>query len=298
MSSEQSNFYTSIFLASRPKTLPAALLPVFLGTVLAISFSYDLDIVLLLSILLSTLCIQVATNFFNDALDGIKGADTNNRLGPKRMNASGELSSQSLIIAAITLCFMAITFSLPIVVARGLPIIIIGILALILSYCYTGGPLPLAYKGLGELFVILFFGVVAVSGTFYVFSGKLVTHALLLGIQSGLLCSVIIAINNARDIKEDKCSGKLTLAARFGIRFAKIEIFLLSILPYIIGLLWLPLESTMTALVPMIGLPFSILIAIMVAKTKPSKTYNKYLGLSVIAYTNFVLLVAISLLIK
>ena len=298
MTHTQSNFYSSIFLAARPKTLPAAIIPILLGSFLANSFSYESDLILLISILLSAICIQIATNFFNDALDNIKGADTLNRIGPKRISASGELTSQSLIIAGITFCFMAITFSLPIVVARGAPIIIIGLVGLILSYCYTGGPWPLAYKGLGELFVILFFGIVSVTGTFYIFSGELNFHAILLGIQSGLLCSVIIAINNARDIEEDKETGKLTLAARYGIIFAKFEILTLSILPYLIGLFWMNLGFIKTAIIPIIGLPFSLIIALLVMKTKPSKSYNKYLGLSVVAYSNFAILVIISLYYK
>lgn len=298
MTHTQSKFYSSIFFAARPKTLPAAIIPILLGSFLANSLSYESDLILLISILLSAICIQIATNFFNDALDNIKGADTLNRIGPKRISASGELTSQSLIIAGITFCFMAITFSLPIVVARGTPIIIIGLVGLILSYCYTGGPWPLAYKGLGELFVILFFGIVSVTGTFYVFSGELNSHSILLGIQSGLLCSVIIAINNARDIEEDKETGKLTLAARYGIIFAKFEILTLSIIPYLIGLFWMNLGFIKTAIIPIIGLPFSLIIALIVMKTKPSKLYNKYLGLSVVAYSNFAILVIISLYYK
>ena len=298
MTHTRSNFYTSIFFAARPKTLPAAIIPVLLGSFLANSFSYEWDLILFISILLSAICIQIATNFFNDALDNIKGSDTLNRIGPKRISASGELTSQSLIIAGITFCFMAITFSLPIVVARGAPIIIIGLVGLILSYCYTGGPWPLAYKGLGELFVILFFGIISVTATFYVFSGELNYHAILLGIQSGLLCSVIIAINNARDIEEDKETGKLTLAARHGIIFAKFEILSLSILPYLIGLFWMNLGFTKTTIIPIIGLPFSLIIALLVMKTNPSKSYNKYLGLSVVAYGIFAILVIISLYYK
>ena len=102
MTHTQSNFYSSIFFAARPKTLPAAIIPILLGSFLANSLSYESDLILLISILLSAICIQIATNFFNDALDNIKGADTLNRIGPKRISASGELTSQSLIIAGIT----------------------------------------------------------------------------------------------------------------------------------------------------------------------------------------------------
>jgi len=287
---DESLFFPALLAATRPKTLMAAALPVSLGAALAYTTNESFNYILFASIVLSTLCIQVATNLFNDALDSKKGADTDQRVGPKRMAASGILTQQSLIIAGLTFCLMAITFSLPLIVARGIPIIIIGTISLILAYGYTGGPWPLAYKGLGEIFVFIFFGLIAVNGTFYVFTGEISRASLLLGAQSGLLCSVIISINNARDITEDRSSGKLTLAARHGLIFARIEILILSILPYLLGLIWIPLGHKFTGLIPLMGMPLSVTLAYLIIKNEPSPLYNKFLGLSVIAYLNFSIL--------
>ncbi len=287
---DESLFFPALLAATRPKTLMAAALPVSLGAALAYTTNESFNYILFASIVLSTLCIQVATNLFNDALDSKKGADTDQRVGPKRMAASGILTQQSLIIAGLTFCLMAITFSLPLIVARGIPIIIIGTISLILAYGYTGGPWPLAYKGLGEIFVFIFFGLIAVNGTFYVFTGEITRASLLLGAQSGLLCSVIISINNARDITEDRSSGKLTLAARHGLIFARIEILILSILPYLLGLIWIPLGHKFTGLIPLMGMPLSVTLAYLIIKNEPSPLYNKFLGLSVIAYLNFSIL--------
>ena len=295
---DESLFFPALLAASRPKTLMAALLPVSLGTVLAYTSTESFNYILFVSIILTTLCIQIATNLFNDALDSKKGADTDQRIGPKRMASSGIISPQSLIIAGLTFCIMAITFSLPLIVARGIPIIIIGTISLLLTYGYTGGPWPLAYKGLGEIFVFLFFGLIAVNGTFYVLTGEISPESILLGSQSGLLCSIIIAINNARDIVEDRKSGKLTLAARHGITFARVEILILSILPYLLGIIWIPLGHKFTALIPIMGVPLSALVAFLVIKNEPSASYNKFLGLSVIAYLNFSILLYIGLQLK
>ncbi len=295
---DESLIFLALLAASRPKTLMAAVLPVSLATVLTYAIDESFNYILFGSIILSTLCIQIATNLFNDAIDNKKGADTDKRIGPKRMASSGILSPQSLIIAGSTFCLMAITFSLPLVVARGIPIIIIGTISLFLAYGYTGGPWPLAYKGLGEIFVFIFFGLIAVNGTFYVFTGYICPESILLGSQSGLLCAIIISINNARDIVEDRNCGKLTLAARYGINFARLEILILSVLPYLIGLLWIPLGYTFTALIPLIGMPLSTIVAILVIKNKPNTAYNKFLGLSVIAYVNFSVLLYVGLQLK
>ena len=294
---DESLFFPALLAASRPKTLLAAVLPVSLGTVLAYTSNESFNYILFGSIILSTLCIQIATNLFNDAIDSKKGADTDQRIGPKRMASSGILTQQSLIIAGLTFCFMAMTFSLPLIVARGMPIIIIGIISLLLAYGYTGGPWPLAYKGLGEIFVFLFFGLIAVNGTFYVFTGHISLESILLGAQSGLLCAIIISINNVRDIAEDRKCGKLTLAARHGITFARIEILILSTLPYLLGLIWIPLGHKFAALIPLMGMPLSAIIAFLVIKKEPSPLYNRFLGLSVIAYLNFSILLYFGLVI-
>jgi len=137
-----------------------------------------------------------------------------------------------------------------------------------------------------------------VNGTFYVFTGVISPESILLGSQSGLLCAIIISINNARDIVEDRKCRKLTLAARHGITFARMEILVLSILPYLLGLLWIPLGHKFTALIPLMGMPLSATIAFLVIKNEPSTSYNKFLGLSVIAYLNFSILLYVGLQLK
>jgi len=206
----------SYFLAARPRTLPAAIVPVWVGCVLAWKFVGGLDWILALFTLLGALSVQIATNFFNDAIDHEKGADTRERLGPQRATAGGLLSRRAVYGGAFIFLFLACLASVPLIQSRGWVIIAIGLPSLYLTYGYTGGPVPLAYLGLGELFVILFFGMVAVGGTFYVQTGEWLWPAGVVGLQVGLLSAVLIAINNLRDLKEDRESGKKTVAVRLG----------------------------------------------------------------------------------
>ncbi len=208
----------SYFLAARPRTLPAAIVPVWVGCVLAWKSTGELDGFLALFTLLGALCIQIATNFFNDAIDHEKGADTQERLGPQRATVGGLLSRRTVYGGALFFLFLACLASLPLIQSRGWVIIAIGLPSLYLAYGYTGGPVPLSYLGLGELFVILFFGLVAVGGTFYVQTGEWLWPAGVVGLQVGLLSAVLIAINNLRDLEEDRQSGKETLAVRLGPR--------------------------------------------------------------------------------
>lgn len=286
----------SLFLAARPKTLAACVAPVCLGGVLAHTRLNEFNLFLFVFTLLPALAIQVATNFFNDAIDFRKGADTEGRLGPPRMAGSGKIPPESLLIAGIAMAMIALTLSLVIVAARGWIIVAIGLPSLVFSFAYTGGPWPLAYRGLGEIFVFLFFGLIAVSGTVFIQSGQWLPEALLLGTQVGLLATVIIAINNARDIEEDRAAGKYTLAVRFGIRFARIEVALLSVFPYLAGVLWwLLFDQPEAAWMPLPGLLLSCLVAFLLFRSEPDRKYNRYLGLSVIGLLNFSILIGIAL---
>ena len=184
--------------------------------------------------LTSATAIQIATNFFNDAIDFAKGTDTDDRLGPQRVTQSGVFSPRVVIMAGFGMAAIAVLLSLPMVAARGWPVIAIGLPSLYFAYGYTGGPFPLAYRGLGDFFVILFFGFVAVIGTVYVQTGRWLAEAVLLGLQVGMFSTVLIAVNNLRDIDGDRASGKRTLAVRFGAEFARWEISLLIFLPHVI----------------------------------------------------------------
>jgi 1,4-dihydroxy-2-naphthoate octaprenyltransferase len=286
----------SLFLAARPKTLLACVSPVCLGGVLAYTRLNEFNLFLFVFTLLPALAIQVATNFFNDAIDFRKGADTARRIGPPRMAVSGKVPPDSLLIAGITMAMIALTLSLVLVAARGWIIVAIGLPSLVFSFAYTGGPWPLAYRGLGEIFVFVFFGLIAVSGTVFIQSGKWLPESFLLGTQVGLLATVLIAINNARDIEEDRAVGKCTLAVRFGIGFARIEVALLSVFPYLAGVLWWFLfDEPEATWMPLPGLLLSCLVACLLFRSDPGQKYNRYLGLSVIGLLNFSILIGIAL---
>ena len=189
----------SLLLASRPKTLPAAIVPVVAATALVHAEGFEAHMGLSLCAMFGAIFIQIATNFLNDAIDFSKGADTETRLGPQRVTQSGLMTGKQVMVAGALCLFVAAGFGVPLVLTAGWPILLIGLVSLYFAYGYTGGPFPLAYRGLGDLFVILFFGLVAVGGVYFIQTEVLRWSALVLGIQVGCLSTVLIAINNIRD---------------------------------------------------------------------------------------------------
>ena len=270
----------AMLLAARPKTLPAAVAPVVAGCALAWRLEGAFSLLLAVCTLLSTLAIQVATNYFNDAVDAGKGADTAARLGPLRATAAGLVSRQTMLTAGVLALAAAVVLSLPMVAARGWPVVAIGLVSLFFTYGYTGGPWPLAYRGLGEVFVILFFGFVAVAGTVFVQTGHWHGWALVAGAQAGMLSTVLIAINNLRDVAEDTRSGKRTLAVRCGKGAARVMVGLWCLLPAVLGLLWLR-EARLTALCwwPLPTAVLGWLVLRRVWTTEPSAAWNRFLAL-------------------
>lgn len=281
--------------AARPKTLGAAVAPVAVGTVLGWKVGGGFSLPLLIATLGSCLCIQIATNFFNDALDHLKGADTAKRIGPRRITASGASSARTTMNAGWFLMIAAVGFALPLVLARGPAILLIGIPSLYFAYGYTGGPVPLAYRGLGELFVILFFGLVAVSGSAFVQCGEWLALALVAGVQIGCLSTVLIAINNLRDIDEDRRSKKRTLAVRFGVGFARLEITLLIVAAHAMGFYWWEAGFESACTWPLAVSPLGGLIALWVWRTRPSPAYNRFLALSGLQLLIFALLLCLGI---
>lgn len=266
--------------AARPKTLGAAVAPVAVGTVLAWRLTGQISEFLLVCTLGSCLALQVATNFFNDALDFIKGADTSERLGPRRITAAGAVTANKTMRAGVLLLVLAILLSLPLIQARGWPIVWIGVPSLYFCYGYTGGPYPLAYRGMGEIFVILFFGFIAVVGTVYVQAGVWSLPAVVAGFQIGCLSTLLIAINNLRDVGEDSTTGKRTLAVRFGVRFARWEILGLVVAAYGAGIYWWQIGWLGGGLWPLALLPLAAVIVVGVFRNEPSRQYNRWLALS------------------
>ena len=266
-------------MAARPKTLPAAIVPVWLGCVLAYYLTGVFDAWLAFYTVMGAVWIQIGTNFFNDAIDSDKGADTEKRLGPVRATASGLLSRNVVYGSAVVCLLIAAIFGWLLFEARGWTMVAIGIPSLYLCYGYTGGPWPLAYRGLGELFVVLFFGLLAVMGTVFVQTGQWMWEAGLLGLQAGLLSAVLISINNLRDREEDTGNDKRTVAVKFGESFAKKFILLEIFLPALLGIVWIWRGDWQLAIWVLPYLLLGVLISRGVMSNVPGKIYNKYLAL-------------------
>jgi 1,4-dihydroxy-2-naphthoate octaprenyltransferase len=270
-------------LAARPKTLSAAWVPVLVGTAAATTLAAEWSGVVLGCALVSSLVIQIATNLFNDAIDFKKGADTSARLGPTRVTASGSVSPGAVFVAAWICLAIAVLLGIPLVLRGGMPILGLGLVSLFLAYGYTGGPFPLAYLGLGDAFVYLFFGLIAVGGTYFLHTLSIepIGAVLLAGSQIGLWATSLIAINNFRDSAEDLRNKKLTLAARFGARFSRIEISVLALLPFALGLaFWPPYGYLAAGLLPLFALPLAFRLVGRIWSWDPSPAYNELLALA------------------
>lgn len=274
-----STSFKTILLATRPKTLPAAIVPVWAGCVLSWKLTGIFNLWLAICTVGGAIAIQIATNFFNDAIDHAKGADTEKRLGPKRVTASGLMSRKTVLGWATGFLVIAAIFGAFLIEARGLPILMIGIPSLFLAYGYTGGPFPLAYRGMGELFVILFFGFIAVMGTVFVQTGVWHPEGWLLGGQIGLLSAVLISINNLRDREEDASTGKHTLAVRCGPKFALMFIWMEVKLAAFAGLGWVAFGYPYLAIASAPVLLMGLRIVWGLITTPPGPAYNRYLAM-------------------
>ena len=186
--------------------------------------------------LLGALLIQIGTNLSNDYFDFVKGADTEERLGPARATQAGWIRPEIILRSSLLVFAAAVIIGIFLVLRGGWPIVLIGIASVICGILYTGGPYPLAYLGLGEIFVVIFFGPVATLGTYYVQALEFSKEVFIAGLAPGLLSTALIAVNNLRDIPTDIKARKRTLAVRFGYRFARIEYTLC-----ILGGLFIPL---------------------------------------------------------
>ncbi len=205
--------------AARPKTLPAAIIPVMVGTALAAAHgaaSYDRAAICLAFALL----VQIGTNFANDYFDFVKGADTSARVGPRRAVAAGLIAPGRMLAA--TWLVLAVAFAVGLLLVRegGWALLPIGIVSIACAIAYTGGPFPLGYNGLGDVFVFIFFGLVAVCTTFYVQAGVVTPDVVSGAAAVGLLAANILVANNYRDMETDTRAGKKTLVVRFGRKFA------------------------------------------------------------------------------
>lgn len=212
----------ALLLATRPKTLVAAVVPIAVGSAVAWR-EHQFKPLLAFWALIGALLIQIGTNLANDYFDFKKGADNADRLGPPRATQQGWLTPTEVFRGSLFCFGLAFVVGLYLVYAAGWPILVIGIASLIAGYAYTGGPFPLAYNGLGDLFVLIFFGFVAVCGTFFVHTGRFEWTVFIASIPVGLLGVALLAVNNTRDEKTDAAAGKKTLVVRFGSAFGRAE---------------------------------------------------------------------------
>jgi 1,4-dihydroxy-2-naphthoate octaprenyltransferase len=202
-------------MAARPRTLPAGLSPVLVGTALADNHG-QFHLLRFLAALIGALLIQVGANLSNDYSDAHRGTDTEDRLGPVRVTAGGLVPPRQVLIATYVTFGLAVLIGIYLVVVAGWQLLLIGVASILAGVLYTGGPRPYGYEGLGEVFVFLFFGIVAVAGSYFVQTKHVDWQSVALAVPVGLLPTAILVVNNTRDIDTDRRAEKKTLAVRMG----------------------------------------------------------------------------------
>ena len=247
-------------LAIRPRTLPAAVAPVLVGTAAAIA---DRQFVFIAAVAagMVALLLQIGVNLANDYFDYKHGFDTADRLGPLRVTQSGLLQPASVKKAMIIVLCVAGATGLLLAVIAGWPVLAIGLTCILAALAYSGGPFPLASHGLGDLFVFIFFGLVAVCGTYFVQTGNLTVQVVQYSIPIGLLITAILVINNLRDIPTDLKTGKNTLAVKIGQQATRMEYLVLIMGAYVLPALWfLSRKFPIWILLPLLSLPMAAVL--------------------------------------
>jgi 1,4-dihydroxy-2-naphthoate octaprenyltransferase len=255
-------------LASRPATLTAALCPVLVGTAVA-EATGGLRVGPALAALFGAFMIQIATNFANDVFDHEKGADTAERLGPTRAVQAGLLTPRQVRAGMIAAIGLAVLSGLYLTAVGGFPIVVIGVLSVLSGVAYTGGPYPLGYHGLGDVFVFVFFGLVAVCGTVFVQTGAVPPLSWVAAVPVGAIATAVLVVNNVRDRNTDVRAGKRTLAVRFGRRFGVIEYGALLGLAYVapvLAMVWL--NRSVWVLLPLLSAPIAVKLLRTLATTE------------------------------
>jgi 1,4-dihydroxy-2-naphthoate octaprenyltransferase len=280
------------WLAIRPKTLSMSLAPVLVGATLAWRDSGQVAWAVSLIAALAALLIQVGANLHNDAADFERGADTPERVGPPRAVAQGWLAARAVRHAAYAAFACAFLLGIGLVWTGGWPILVLGLASLGAGLAYTGGPRPIAYTGMGELFVFLFFGLAAVAGTYYLGTGAMSDAALAAGAALGSIAAAVLTANNYRDLDNDRRAGKITLAVRIGRRATRIEYAALLLSPYAL----LPLIAHgAAAWLPLLSLPGALWLIARFARTPPGAAFNALLARTAQLQLAFGVLLALGL---
>ncbi len=285
-------------MAARPRTLPAAIAPVLVGTALA-GFAHVFHPLRFIAALLGAIFIQVGTNLSNDYSDARRGADTEDRLGPVRVTAGGLVPPKQVLVATYVSFGLAVLAGAYLVAVAGWELLLVGAASILAGVAYTGGPRPYGYEGLGEVFVFLFFGIVAVAGSYFVQVEHLEWEAFALAVPVGLLASAILVVNNFRDIYSDRRAGKRTLAVRLGRErtrtlFAAIVYlaFVLTPVTWIFG----PLSAWV--LLPWLTLPVAAGVARLVRNRTDGPSLNQALAQTGMLQLAFCILLSAGLLLS
>ena len=283
------------FLACRPKTLSVSVSPVLVGTAVAWHDSHRILWLPFLAAILGAAFIQIGTNLFNDVGDFLRGTDTPDRLGPRRATAEGWLTPGTVQAGAWFSFALAFLCGVYLVWHGGWPIVAIGLASLSAGWAYTGGPKPIAYGPLGELFVFLFFGLLAVGGSYYLQTLHLTFSALLAATLVGIHAAAVITVNNYRDRDGDQKNGKNTLVVRMGRpatkRFYAAQMLApYALLPLFSGLGWL-------AALPLLSLPLALSLIRRFCRETPGPIFNQILAATAGLQFTFALLLSIALII-
>jgi 1,4-dihydroxy-2-naphthoate octaprenyltransferase len=255
-------------LAARPPTLSAAIVPVAVGTACAAAAG-GLRPLPALAALTGALLLQIAANFANDVFDYEKGADTAERLGPVRAVQAGLLSAKSVRRALVLVLSLALLVGVYLTFVAGPTVVVIGLASMAAAVAYTGGPYPLGYHGLGDLFVLVFFGFVAVLGTVFVQVGHVTPLSIWAAVPVGALATAILVVNNLRDVATDRKAGKHTLAVRLGEKGAVFEYALLVTAAYVVpAALFLSGQAGPGVLAPLVTLPVAVRLVYAVARER------------------------------
>ena len=287
------NKATAWFLACRPKTLTVSLSPVLVGSAIAWHDSGTLLWLPLLAAALGAALIQIGTNLFNDVGDFLRGTDTPDRLGPRRATAEGWLTPATVKSGAWLSFALAFGCGIYLVQHGGWPIVAIGLASLAAGWAYTGGPRPIAYGPLGEVFVFIFFGLVATGGSYYLQTLNLTPIAMVAATMVGIQAAAVITVNNYRDLDGDARSGKDTLAVLVG-RPATQGVYVAEMLvPYLLLALLAPTLGWLAAL-PLLSLPLALRLIQRFRRTAPGPAFNQILAATAGLQLVFALLLALA----
>ncbi|HTW13188.1 MAG TPA: 1,4-dihydroxy-2-naphthoate polyprenyltransferase [Solirubrobacteraceae bacterium] len=265
-------------MAARPKTLPAGIAPVLVGTALA-GFLHVFHPLRFVAALLGSILIQIGANLSNDYSDAHRGADTEDRLGPVRVTAGGLVPPRQVLIATYVTFGLAVLCGVYLIAVAGWQLLLIGVASIAAGVLYTGGPRPYGYEGLGEVFVFLFFGVAAVAGSYFVQLRDFSWESLALAVPVGLIASALLVVNNTRDIDTDRRAGKRTLAVRMGRERARLMYAAMVYAAYPLALVtWVfgPLKPWVA--LPWLSLPLAVPVVRVVRTRSDGPSLNRALA--------------------